>query len=149
MKETVTSLSELALQWLARYEWLLWGLSVLSALMLVISAMVIPALIVRLPHDFYSAERSGLVETGRDRGSRLRRCVIVAIRNVVACILLLAGIAMLFLPGQGLLTILAALAVGDFPGKREIELRLLRLPGILTGVNWIRKRAGKRLFDLR
>ena len=57
--------------------------------------------------------------------------------------LLVAGILMLVLPGQGILTILAALALLDFPGKRKMEMRILHRPAILKSVNWLRKRAGR------
>jgi hypothetical protein len=30
----------------------------------------------------------------------------------------------------------------DFPGKYEVEKRLIRQPGVLKAVNWLRHRSG-------
>ena len=62
--------------------------------------------------------------------------------------MLLLGIAMLVLPGQGVLTILAALVLLDFPGKRRLERRLLLRPRLLGALNSLRARAGRPPIDL-
>jgi hypothetical protein len=54
---------------------------------------------------------------------------------------LLAGIAMLVLPGQGLLTIMIALGIMNFPGKFELEKWVVTRKGVLKAVNWIRKKS--------
>ena len=48
---------------------------------------------------------------------------------------------MLALPGQGLLTIFMGLMLMNFPGKRSLELRIIRIPSILKSVNWMRAKA--------
>ena len=55
----------------------------------------------------------------------------------------LAGVAMLFIPGQGLLTMLLGLALIDFPGKRAMEIKLLRRPKINRAINWVRRKYGR------
>jgi hypothetical protein len=65
------------------------------------------------------------------------------LRNLIGFLLLLIGVLMLVLPGQGLLTILAALSLLDFPGKRKLEHRLLSLPRVLAAANHLRRRAGR------
>ncbi len=47
---------------------------------------------------------------------------------------------MLFLPGQGLLTILAGILILDFPGKYKLEHYLISKPVVLDSLNWIRRR---------
>ncbi len=69
------------------------------------------------------------------------RAAFLLIKNAVGTMLLAAGIAMLVLPGQGILTILAALALLNFPGKRTLEMWILHRPSILRTVNWLRRRA--------
>lgn len=44
-----------------------------------------------------------------------------SLRNVLGAILLVAGIAMLVLPGQGVPTILISLGLMNFPGKYRLE----------------------------
>lgn len=115
-------------------------LGIASAAMLVISAIAIPYLIVRLPADFY-VENNHPRHLFQDRP--VVRMVFLTVKNTAGAVLLVAGILMLVLPGQGILTILAALALLDFPGKRKMEMRILHRPAILKSVNWLRRRAGR------
>ena len=56
------------------------------------------------------------------------------------------GLILLVLPGQGLLTILIGLLLLDFPGKRAVELKLVRRPGIAAFLNRMRARHGRPPF---
>jgi hypothetical protein len=134
------ALPEAMVDILSRYQREMWILGVASVFMLVISAVLIPYLIVRLPADFYAEEnhRRRLFES-----RPLVRMVFLAVKNALGGVLLIAGIAMLVLPGQGILTILAALALLNFPGKRALEMRILHRPAILRTINWLRLRAGR------
>ena len=123
---------------------LVWLLGVVSIGMLAVSAMLVPLVIVRLPADFYR-ERDGRGQRSLAE-PRVLPWLVLAIKNVLGGILLLAGLLMLFLPGQGILTILVALTLLDFPGKRALELRILRNPTVLRAVNWLRRRAGREPF---
>ena len=115
-------------------------LGVASVAMLVISALLIPFLIVRLPADFY-VENNHRRRIFQDQP--WLRFLFLAVKNFLGAILLIAGILMLVLPGQGILTILAALALLDFPGKRALEMRILHRPAILKSINWLRRRGGR------
>ena len=68
------------------------------------------------------------------------RLIALGVKNVVGWFLLLGGIAMLVLPGQGLLTILIGVSLMDFPGKRAIERKLVSRPLVLQAINRIRQR---------
>ena len=63
-------------------------------------------------------------------------------RNLVALVLLLAGVAMLLLPGQGLLTIVLGIFIADFPGKRGVERRLVANRKVFDAINWVREKKG-------
>jgi len=67
----------------------------------------------------------------------------VVLKNVLGFVFIAAGIVMLFLPGQGILTILIGLTLVSFPRKRALEISLIRRPSVLRAVNWIRRRSGK------
>ncbi len=134
------ALPEVVVDIWSRYQQEVWVLGIASAAMLVISAMLIPYLIVRLPADFY-AESNGRRRLLEQRP--VLRAVFLAVKNTIGGLLLAAGILMLVLPGQGILTILAALALLDFPGKRNLEMRILHRPTILKSINWVRRRAGR------
>lgn len=134
------ALPEVVLDIWSRYQQEVWVLGFASAAMLVISAMLIPFLIVRLPADFY-VENNHRRRIFQDKP--LLRFLFLAVKNTLGAILLIAGILMLVLPGQGILTILAALALLDFPGKRALEMRILHRPAILKSINWLRRRADR------
>ena len=134
------ALPELVVDMWSRYQREIWMLGVASAAMLVISAMVIPYLIVRLPADFY-AENNHRRRLFQDRP--IVRSLFLTVKNLIGAFLLVAGILMLVLPGQGILTILAALAMLDFPGKRKLEMSILHRPTVMKSINWLRKCAGR------
>lgn len=135
------ALPDVVLDIWSRYQREIWVLGIASAAMLVISAMLIPFLIVRLPADFY-AENSHRRRIFQDRP--LLRMAFLVTKNTLGAVLFIAGVLMLVLPGQGILTIVAALALLDFPGKRSLEMHILHRPAIMKSINWLRQRAGRR-----
>ena len=112
-------------------------LFLLSIVGFVGSVIAIPWILIRLPQDYFceSHPRTWL----KDRHPVLR-LIALALKNFVGWILLLGGIAMLVLPGQGLLTILIGVSLMDFPGKRAIERKLVSRPLILQAINRVRQR---------
>lgn len=72
--------------------------------------------------------------------------VINAAKLMVGFCLLLCGLAMLVLPGQGLVTILIALGFLPFPGKHKLEQNLLARKSVRSSLNWIRVKAHKVPF---
>lgn len=71
---------------------------------------------------------------------------LLIISNLCGWFFLLAGIVMLFLPGQGLLTILIGLLLVSFPGKQKLLDYLVHIQSIQHGFDWIRKKSGKSPF---
>ena len=71
------------------------------------------------------------------------RAALLAFRNVIGIVLILAGIAMLVLPGQGVLTILAGLVLLHFPRKHEVMRWIVSRRAVLASANWVRHRAGR------
>jgi hypothetical protein len=55
----------------------------------------------------------------------------------------LAGIVMLLIPGQGLLTILIGIALMDFPKKQAFLRRVVARQWVLRSINRIRGRFGR------
>jgi Na+/H+ antiporter NhaD/arsenite permease-like protein len=141
-------LSGLLPDWLMRaVEWLnqpavLWALALGSLFLLVASVVGVPWFVARLPEDYLT--RRELAEHGLVRPRRtIGFMLFVFLRNLIGLLLLVGGIAMLVLPGQGLLSLLVALMLLDFPGKRLIERRILATRLVFSLVNRLRKRAGK------
>jgi Putative transmembrane protein (PGPGW) len=119
-------------------ELLVW-LGIFSAVTFVGSLALIPVLCVRMGEDYFMPHRD------KDRTLEGRHPIIrltgLILKNVIGVLLVLAGIAMLFLPGQGVLTIIIGVMMLNFPGKRKLELQLIRLPGVLRAINHLRARA--------
>jgi len=115
------------------HKYLLW-LAAFSVLTFIGSLLIIPILLVRIPVDYFVA--------GAGRPVRISPLMLLSriLKNILGLILLGAGILMLFLPGQGLLTIVIALSLLDFPGKRGLELRLIRQPRVYKAINWLRRK---------
>jgi hypothetical protein len=64
-------------------------------------------------------------------------------KNVLGILLVALGGLFLVTPGQGLLTVLAGLVLINFPGKRALELWIIRFPLVLRAVNWLRGKRGR------
>jgi hypothetical protein len=65
------------------------------------------------------------------------------LKNALGIVLVVAGLVMLIVPGQGLLTIAVGLMLIDFPGKYRLERWLATRRPVWRSINWLRKRAGR------
>ncbi len=99
--------------------------------------IVVPWLVARIPPDYFLGERGA---SGFTHAHPVVALSTKLLKNVLGVVFLLAGIAMLVLPGQGILTMLIGIMLLDFPGKRRLELALIRRPRVLQAVNWMRTR---------
>jgi hypothetical protein len=116
----------------------------LSIGMLILGAVLAPIVIVRMPADYFV--RPEAVASRPQRG--VTRLVLHALKNVLGVVLILIGIAMLVLPGQGILTLLCGLSLLNFPGKRKLERRLLHIPAVERVIQLIRRKAGRPPLQL-
>jgi hypothetical protein len=115
-------------------------LAALSVLTFVGSLLVLPLVAARIPADYFCADRRGKTLWRRRRpGLRL---IVLILKNVLGLALFLAGLLMLFLPGQGLLTIFLGIMLMDFPGKYRLERYIISRGPVLRGINWLRNRSG-------
>lgn len=122
------------------------GFFAFSIVCFVVGLLAVPLVIARMPADYFV--RSPAERRAARRHPALRALRLVA-QNALGGLLLLAGIAMLVLPGQGVLTIVAALTLLTFPGKRRLQRRLLRTPALSRLVGAIRRRAGQPPLQLQ
>lgn len=114
-----------------------------SLAMLVATLVVFPFVIARLPRQYFTEE---------SRPRPLSRHLIVhlllmTLKNVLGLALVVTGILLLFLPGQGLLTLIIGLTIMNYPGKFVIERWLVRRPRVLPTLNWLRLRFGVPPFE--
>ncbi|MDT5295150.1 MAG: hypothetical protein QOJ76_2030, partial [Acidobacteriota bacterium] len=139
----------------AMVEWLTrtihgWGLTwwqvlfgaLFSVATFVGSIAVVTFVLVKLPANYFhsSHAREFLVE----RHPVLRALGIFA-KNLFGLILVALGVVMSLpgVPGQGVLTILLGIMLLDFPGKRNLEARIVSRPRVLRAINALRERFDK------
>ena len=127
------------LDWIRIEPWLAGWIFAGSVLMFLGSLIVIPVLITRMRSDYFLS-RTPPAESwmGQHPAAHVG---FYALKNLFGFVLVLAGIAMLVLPGQGVLTILVGITLLNFPGKRRLELRIVRQRRVLRAINWMRARA--------
>ncbi|MBC7772410.1 MAG: hypothetical protein H7210_07945 [Pyrinomonadaceae bacterium] len=114
------------LEWLKQHP----GLVVsggISAVLFVAGILLMPRMVARLPEDFFSR---------KDRKPPLWL-------NILGWLLIVAGVAMMILPGPGAVAILAGIVFADFPGKRRFLSWFLARGKVFQGLNSIRAKRGK------
>ena len=70
------------------------------------------------------------------------------IKNILGYSLILGGIFMLVLPGQGIFTIMIGLMLSNYPGKYAIERKFIAIPSVLKSINWLRKKSEKPPIEI-
>ncbi|MEM7201955.1 MAG: hypothetical protein AAF628_16935 [Planctomycetota bacterium] len=112
-------------------------LGLASLAMFVLTPMAAAWVIIRMPVDYFT--RAAPPPPRHPVG----RVVAKVLGMLLGVLLILAGVAMLVLPGQGLLTILIGLMLTGLPGRRRIEQRVVRRAGVRRALNAIRRRAAR------
>lgn len=127
--------------WIRNNDTLLWWLAVLSAVTFIGTLLAVPWLVVRIPADYFVSEERRPVPW--DNLPPALRLSILILKNILGGLFIAAGITMLLLPGQGLLTIVLGVLLLDFPYKFRFERWLVSRRNIHRSINWIRRRRGK------
>ncbi len=129
---------------LATYGQTLTWLAIVSTITFFLSLLIIPLIINRLKDDFFLH----LHEHKKLEDQHPVIFILLRImRYSLGSLLLFAGILMLFLPGQGLLTIILGISLLDFPGRKKAIDALIHLHPIQRGLNWIREKGDKKPFS--
>lgn len=127
------------IEWFREHPVITGWMFALSIALFVGSLLGMPIIIARMSPDYF-VSREPAPQSWRRRHA-VTRFVLLGIKNLLGLILFVAGIAMLVLPGQGVITILVGISLLDFPGKRWLELRIVRERHVLRAIDWIRTRA--------
>ena len=124
--------------WLGQYQEVFTWLALISLITFVISLLSLPWLVAQIPDDYflYSKRKPAQLK----KSHPLIRMALLIGKNALGVVLLAGGVIMLFIPGQGLLTIAMGMLLIDYPGKFELEQRLARNEKVLHGLNWLRAR---------
>ena len=129
------------LQGLMAHQYLLGWIGVISLLVFSLSLISLPWLLAMIPEDYFlSQKRKRTILKNEVFGIWI---VIFIVKNSIGLLLVTGGVLMLFLPGQGVLTIIAGLIMTDYPGKFELERRIVSNKKILEKLNWLRNKANR------
>jgi hypothetical protein len=114
-------------------------LAVISLLTFFVTLFAVPILIIHIPDKYFLHNRRSSPKNPKDAiGLRL---VCRILKNILGVFFVLTGLIMLFLPGQGLLSILIGVMLMNFPGKYRVERGIIREKKVLSTINWLRAKA--------
>lgn len=116
------------------------SLTIASVIGFVGSLIAIPWILIRLPCDYFDMR---VPRHWMKDHHPILRLIGLIIKNCLGTLFLMAGFLMLFLPGQGVLTMLIGISFMDFPNKRKLEARIVGQPAILNTINRMRHKFNK------
>lgn len=100
--------------------------------MTIACAVLAGVMLVRVPPDYFEKERK----------PRKKGWAKIAL-NVAGWVLIAAGLAMMVLPGPGVLVVLIGVMLAEFPGKFRVQRWIISRKKVLRGANALRKRFAK------
>ncbi len=133
-------------EWIGLHETLIEYLGVLSLITFFLTLLVVPILVIRMPADYFLYDRANLKQFRRQHP--FVRFITAVIKNIFGVIFICAGLAMLVLPGQGIITILIGITLISFPKKRVLECRIIEQRAVVRAINWMRTKADKPPLEL-
>jgi hypothetical protein len=129
------------LNWVSDHQQLLVWAGIISLAVFILSLLLLPWLVAQIPEDYFLPKKRQ--PTAWKDQHPIIRLLALAGKNLIGCSLIVAGLLMLFLPGQGILTLVMGLLLVDYPGKFRLERKVVKTPAILNGLNWLRRKAKK------
>jgi len=130
--------------WLQTNSEIVWATGIASGAMMLCGIAVVPWIVIRLPQDYFLPPRRHRYIP--EHMSLTWGLTVLVLKNLIGGVLLLAGLIMLVLPGQGILTSILGLALMNFPGKFSLQRRLVCHPVVNRSLNWLRRRFGRPPF---
>ena len=134
--EGITEITEFLKSAALDYAPLLKALAIGSALFFVITPVAAPALIILMPPDILIRRPSLPSPLSR----RIPCLMLYLLKNLIGAALIILGFLMLFLPGQGILTIFTGLMFVDIPAKKRLLSRIIGSGRIRPIVQRLRNR---------
>jgi hypothetical protein len=103
-------------------------------------------MVTKIPSDYFShPKRQKYLWNNQPR---IVRFIFIFLKNILGVLLVIGGIAMLVLPGQGILTNIVGLFIIDFPCKYKVERWIIKHPFILRPINRLRSKVKQRSLEL-
>ncbi len=125
-------------EWARYHSLLLWVVSIVSLVVFIGTLAALPFFVARIPEDYFLRSETQFPRRYANFPAHL---LYLIVKNLAGAVLIIAGVVMLFMPGQGILTILIGVMLMNFPGKHSLALRGIRQPSVLGAINWMRARS--------
>ena len=132
-----TNYTNIFFEFLSDYKIYLVWLGTLSFTIFIFSLLTIKWLVALIPSDYFIKKNNSEFRSNYP----IFWLVSIIIKNLVGYTLIVGGILMLVLPGQGLFTIFVGLMLSNYPGKFYIERKFIAIPSVLSAINWLRKKS--------
>lgn len=129
------------ISWFSNHPGVLIGLGISSILIFILSILGISWFIAQIPEDYFLSTKRKPSKWQKQKP--ILRLAVIFGKNIIGFSLIIGGLLMLVLPGQGLLTIVTGLLLVNYPGKYKLEKKLVAIPSIFRALNWIRVKANK------
>lgn len=130
------------LDWITIDEATLWCLAVFSIISFMGTLILVPVLIIRIPEDYFAETKRHRWEPWAHEHPVIRWSLLIT-KNLLGYLFIILGIAMLVLPGQGILTIFIGIMFINFPGKYRLERWVVMQGPLLNTINKLRHRTGR------
>ncbi len=119
------------IEFFSKYGFLI---SVISVVFFLVGSLGTYIWLLKIPSDYFRKKE------------RNESWIVKVMRNLLGLILVLLGILMLFMPGQGLITIFVGLYISDTKVTRSLRERFLKNKKIQRGLDSIRRKHNKKEF---
>lgn len=134
MFETITAFFD-------EYNLKLGMLAGFSAIMFIASILSLPFLVSFIPSDYF--QYSEPYRAHHTFKHPVIRLFIIMAKNILGWLLIITGVILLALPGQGLITLITGILLINFPGKRKVERKMVSNYRVLRAINWLRSKRNK------
>jgi hypothetical protein len=107
-----------------------------------LSLAIVSYIMVKIPANYFKKDEDRKILPNHNPAIRV---LAIVGKNLLGVLLVALGIVLSLpgVPGQGILTILLGIMLLDFPGKRNLEHKIVSMPRVHQGINKLRHRFGK------
>lgn len=127
---------DIILEYIDKYQYIFMWIGIISLIMFIASLFIIPFILKKMPDDYFINEKYHHITL-----ESATEILIFILKNILGVLLILAGIIMLFTPGQGIISIIIGLFLMQFKGKYALENKLIQNDLTFNGLNWIREKS--------
>jgi hypothetical protein len=129
------------IDWAHEHVGLTIGLAALTVIIAAASLWGVRWFLIYIPPDYFIKPRRPFDHL--KNWHPVLRWVLLITKNVLGALLVIAGLVMLFTPGQGIFSLLLGITLLDIPGKLAVERWIVHRPHVLPLINHMRAKAGK------